>query len=275
MLDVCESPNTSEQTMNPFALLDQLYAHVLQSTQDLENVLSLLGTIFYLEENQKLTLAFLESFLGLNLEEVVLLFWDFHSIIHIPSSKTNPIHFYHTSFRDYLVDHHGSGDLHINQHAAHSCLLKSCMLQLSKDPSFWSPGNPVLAYSRKSRSHHYSHGNSIKARSLDGVLESVKPLYSFSLLHPTAVECLANWWKIYAGALKFWHSVVICQSSEMYLLEIHVFCSAILNAARHHAADLLQFLTDIYSPDLRKFHGPIQESLWCGLYLHFEITPWN
>jgi len=214
MLDLCESPDTSERKTNPFALLDQLYAHVLRSSEDLENVLSLLGAIFYLEENQKLTPAFLECLLGLNLEEVVLLFWDFHSIIHIPASRTDPIRFYHASFRDYLVDHLRSGDLHINEHAAHSLLLKSCMVQLSKDPGLWPAGDPVLAYSRKSWSHHYSRGNSIQAGSLDDVLESFKPLHSFSLPHSTAIERLAYWWKTYAGPLKLWHSEV---SRQFYL----------------------------------------------------------
>ena len=52
---------------NPFALLDELYAHVLRSFDEINKVLFLLSTIFLLHDlNHALTLVFLESLVGTN-----------------------------------------------------------------------------------------------------------------------------------------------------------------------------------------------------------------
>jgi hypothetical protein len=152
ILDICESLDASQHKANPFALVDQLYAHVLRSTEEIHKVISLLGAIFYLEHNQNPTPAFLESLLGLNLDETILLFWDLHSIIYIPASRTESIHFYYASFGDYLMDRHRSKDLHIDEHVAHSLLLKSSMRQLSKMPlAEWQVvDDPAMQYSTKS-----------------------------------------------------------------------------------------------------------------------------
>jgi len=210
VLDISKSFATSQHETNPFLLLDQLYSHVLRSSKTKEHVLSVIGAIFYLEDNQKLSIDFLESLLGLGPEEMVLLFWDLHSIIHVPVSRSDPIHFYHASFRDFLVDRHRSGDLHINEHVAHSLLLKSCMHLLSADPALQRGSGGALIYSSKSWSSHYSRGNAIKAESLDGLLKTFIPL---ELFDSTVLTKLAYWWTTYGQVRSDWHDQVSTQFS--------------------------------------------------------------
>lgn len=209
ILDICESLNASQHKTNPFALLDQLYAHVLRSSEEIHKVISLLGAIFYLEHNQNPTPAFLESLLGLNPDDVILLFWDLHSIVHIPASRTESIHFYHASFRDYLMDHHRSEDLHIDEHVSHSLLLESSMRQLSKmHLAEWQVvDEPAMQYSTKSWPHHYSRGDSIMAGTMDGFLQTFR-LNSDLLNHSTTVIRLVYWWEIYGRVQINWHHEV-------------------------------------------------------------------
>ena len=196
VLDLCESCDASLHETNPFVLLDQLYAHVLRSCNEINRVLLLLGTIFYLGDTA-VTPTFLESLVDTNLNDITLLFWDLHSIVHVPISETDTIHFYHASFGDYLMDHHRSKDFHIDEHLVHSFLLKSCMRQLRKGPH--SAFDPVLEYSRKSWSKHYIGGDSLKKGSLDSFLEIFKPLpcQSSNLESKTVIPDLAYWWRIY------------------------------------------------------------------------------
>ena len=125
-----------------------------------------------------LTPVFLESLVDIKFEDITLLFWDLHSIIHVPVSSTDTIHFYHASFRDYLMDHHRSKDVHIDEYPVQSFLLKSCMQQLCKAPdSAFATMSPALEYSWKSWSSHYIRGDSLKMGSLDSFLENLKSLF--------------------------------------------------------------------------------------------------
>ena len=190
VLDVCKSLDASQHKTNPFALLDELYSHVLRSCDEIDEVLSVLGTIFFLD-GQAPTPVFLESFVDTN---ITLLFWDLHSIIQIQVSSTDPVRFYHASFRDYLVDHHRSKDLHIDEHKVQSFLLKSCMRQLCN-----ATMSPAMAYSRKSWVNHYKRGDSLKSGSLDALLENFKPsaCQSSNIDHQTTIPDLFYWWSIY------------------------------------------------------------------------------
>ena len=193
VLDICKSPDASQSKTNPFALLDQLYAHVLQSCEEIDRVLCLLGTIFFLDDHAP-TPVLLESLVGTNFEDMKLLFWDLHSIIHVPVSRTDTIHFYHASFRDYLVDHHRSKDLYIDEHSAQSLLLKSCMRQLCN-----ATMSPAMGYSQKSWINHYRRGDSLKMGSLDTLLEHFKPsgCQGSNIDHQTTIPDLLYWWSIY------------------------------------------------------------------------------
>ena len=104
ILNICGSVDSSSFAMNPFTLLNELYSHVLKSSKETERAISILGAIFYLNSSQSLTLEFLQALLQLKLKDISIIFWDLHSIIDIPVSDKKPIHFYHASLQDFLMD---------------------------------------------------------------------------------------------------------------------------------------------------------------------------
>ena len=209
VLDIYESLDVSQQKTNPFALLDEIYSHVLRSCDEIDTVLSVLGLFFFLD-GRALTPDFLESFVDTN---ITFLFWGLHSIIHVPASGTDTIMFYHASFGDYLMDHHRSKDFHIDEHPVQSFLLKSCMRQLCKAPdSAFATMSPALEYSRKSWSNHYIRGDSLKMGSLDPILENFKSLFcqSSNLKSKTISLDLLYWGSIYGPVwIKIHHQVGI------------------------------------------------------------------
>ena len=193
VLDIYKSLDASQQKTNPFAPLDELYAYVLRSCNEIDRILFLLGTIFFLDDHAP-TPIFLESLVGTNFEDITLLFWDLHSLIHVPVSSTDPIRFYHASFRDYLVDHHRSKDLHIGEHLVQSFLLKTCMRHFCNVTR-----GPAMDYSTKSWIKHYRRGDSLKPGSLDTLLENCKPsaFQSSNIDHQAAIRDIFYWWNIY------------------------------------------------------------------------------
>ena len=195
VLDISKSLDASQHKTNPFANLDQLYTHVLQSCNDIDRVLSLLGTIFFLDGRAP-TPVFLESLVGTSFEDITLLFWDLHSLIHVPVSSTDPVRFYHASFRDYLVDHHRSKDLHIDEQPVQFFLLKSCMQQLCN-----ATLSPAMDYSQTSWSNHYIRGDSLKMGSLDTLLENFLHLACRgpNVENQTTIPNinLLYWWNVY------------------------------------------------------------------------------
>ena len=192
VLDMCKSLDASQHKTNPFALLDELYAHVLRSCDQIDRVLFLLGTIWFLDDHAP-TPHFLESLVGITFEDITMLFWDLHSIICVPLSSTDTIHFYHASFRDYLVDQHRSKDLHIDEHPVQSFLLKSCMQQLCN-----ATMSPAKEYSQKSWFNHYVRGNSLKMGSLDTLLEDFMHLacHGSNMENQTTILDLVYWWTV-------------------------------------------------------------------------------
>jgi len=210
VLDICKSLDASQHKTNPFALLDQLYAHVLQSCDEIDRVLSFLGTIFFLDGYAP-TPVLLESLVSINFEDITLLLWDLHSIIHIPVSRKSPIYFYHASFRDYLVDRHRSKDLHIDEHSVQSFLLKTCMRHLcNASYAAFSPESLALEYSRKSWYNHCIRGDSLKTGSLYTLLEKFKPLacQGSNIKNQTTIPDLIYWWSFYGPTRHKLHSQV-------------------------------------------------------------------
>lgn len=194
VLDICKSLDASQHKTNPFVLLDELYAHILRSCHEIKEVLLLLSTIFSLDHNDHaLTPVFLESLVGTKFEDITLSFWDLHSIIHVPASRTDTIRFYHASFRDYFVDHHRSKDLHFDEHVVQYLLLKSCMQQLCN-----ATIGPAMDYSLKSWSNHYTRGDSLLPGSLDTLLKDFKPLAHWGSNNENeTIPDLSYWWSIY------------------------------------------------------------------------------
>jgi hypothetical protein len=207
IMNICQSTDSTRFATNPFALLDQLYSFVLQSAEETEKVLSVLGVIFYLNGDQDPTPDFLASLLDLGLEEFTLLFWDVHSIVHVPKSSSRVIRFYHASFRDYLVDPYRSKELHVQEFKAHSLLCESCLRTLSKWPPTITvtdvhPGvhKPAVRYSSDQWAHHYTRGDRMSVGVLDGILSKFDPSECLGLSDSITSLQLVAWWDRFASA---------------------------------------------------------------------------
>ena len=208
IMNICRSTDSTEFVTNPFSLLDQLYSFVLQGAEETEKVLSVLGVIFYLNGDQDPTPDFLASLLDLDLEELTLLFWDLHSIVHIPKSSSRAIRFHHASFRDYLVNAYRSKELHVQEFKAHSLLCELCLRNLSK----WSRTItetgvyiPAMQYSSEQWAHHYTCGDRISVGVLDGILSKFDPSECLSLSDSVTSSGLIAWWDRFALARHRWH----------------------------------------------------------------------
>ena len=200
ILHICGSVDSSSFATNPFALLDELYSHVLKSSEETERAISILGAIFYLNTDQSPTLKFLKALLRLEPEDITLIFWDLHSIVRIPVSDKLPIHFYHASLRDFLMDRHRSRDLYIDGSKAHSFLLKLCIQTLTDFHCGFTQERTAVAwqYSRRYWVTHYNYGDNLDPGALDKVLEEYDPETWLSLAYSTTSTAFISWWNDFA-----------------------------------------------------------------------------
>ena len=201
VMDICKSVNSSLHLSNPFILLDELYAHVLRLSEDLEKVLTYLGAIFNLSGSQTLSCDFLHPLLGLSSEDLSLLFWDLHSIMHVPVSETDQLHFHHASFGDFLMNKHRSGVLHIDELKAHLYLLESCIHNipdaLNTSPSSFEDGkHHALQYSLSFWSYHFVCANCI--------MNNIHPEKWRWSPDDLDINNLAKWWNFFAPACNSW-----------------------------------------------------------------------
>ena len=201
VMDICKSVDSSRHSSNPFILLDELYAHVLHLSEDLERVLTYLGAIFHLSGSQTLSCDFLHPLLGLSLEDLSLLFWDLHSILHVPVSMTDQLHFHHASFSDFLMGKHRSGVLHIDELKAHLYLLESCIRNicdaLNTSPSSFEDGKyHALQYSLSFWSYHFVCANCI--------MNGIHPKKWQWSPNDSDIKNLAKWWNFFAPACSPW-----------------------------------------------------------------------
>jgi len=151
----------SNYSTNPFAVIDNLYTHILDSRQEQEQLLNVLGAILFLSKPP--TAPLLEELLGLAPDDISVIFWDVHSIIHIPSSRTAAITFHHASFGDFLVDRKRSRNFYIDAFNVHSFLLEACLRRISEESqsTLLASRTPALEYSISHWSDHYIQGDSI------------------------------------------------------------------------------------------------------------------
>ena len=212
IMDRYQSTGSNRFETNPFTPLDQLYSLALQRAEETERVLSVLGVIFYLNGDQDPTPDFLASLLDIDLEELTFLFWDLHSIVHVPDSSSSAIRFYHASFRDYLVNPHRSKELHVQEFKAHSLLFECCLRTLSKWPPAITaidvhPGvhEPAVRYSSEQWAYHYTCGDKISVGVLDGILSKFSPLDCLGLSDSITSWQLIAWWDRFASARHRWH----------------------------------------------------------------------
>ena len=210
ILDICGSVDSSSFATNPFALLDELYGHVLKSSEETERAISILGAIFYLHEKQMPSLDFLQALLRLEPEDITMIFWDLHSIVHIPVSDHSPIRFYHASLRDFLMDRHRSGNLYIDGSKAHSFLLKMCIQTLT-DLHGGSTGIRTYIASQYSMDHwetHYGYGHKLDPSTFDKVLEEYDLETWLPLSNSASATAFLLWWNHFVFLRDRFHSRV-------------------------------------------------------------------
>ena len=193
ILDICGSVDSSRFATTPFALLDELYAHVLKSSEETERAISIFGAIFYLNDKQNPTLEFLKAFLRLEPDDITTIFWDLHSIVQIPVSDKNPIHFYHASLRDFLTDLYRSGNLYIDKSKIHLYLLKKCVQTLTDfhGGSTREGTAAAVEYSKDYWTTHYKCCAQLDT--LDKVLEEHDPQTWLSLSKSASSNAFLLW----------------------------------------------------------------------------------
>ncbi|KAJ8081597.1 hypothetical protein PM082_007443 [Marasmius tenuissimus] len=100
-------------TNSPYHDLDCLYDVILQSNPNHSQLLPILAAILVLPKYLEPTPARIELVLGLRSGQVALTLRGMHSVLDI-GDRGKGISFYHSSFRDYLVDQTKSGQFHID-----------------------------------------------------------------------------------------------------------------------------------------------------------------
>jgi len=153
-----------------------------------------------LNANQNLTLEILQALLWLKPKDITKIFWDLHSIIHIPVFDTSPIHFYHVSLWDFLMDWCRSCNLYIDGVKAHSLLLKMCIQTLTDfhGGSTWERTTGALLYSRNYWVTHYNYGDTLDPGILDKVLEEHNPETWLPLDSLSDATSFTSWWNGFA-----------------------------------------------------------------------------
>ncbi|KII95974.1 hypothetical protein PLICRDRAFT_151028 [Plicaturopsis crispa FD-325 SS-3] len=74
----------------------------------------------------------LAELLGLEQHQISTSIQRFHSVIHIPKVKDNPITIFHASFFDYMVDAKRSKHFHLDAPAHHTFLASTCLNYMNK-----------------------------------------------------------------------------------------------------------------------------------------------
>lgn len=90
---------------NPYADIDRLYAHILGSAlegQDVTRARAILGLLAIAYE--PLSCCAIAEILAVSTSEVNALLRSLHSVLIVPTHTTSPIRFHHKSFPDFLMD---------------------------------------------------------------------------------------------------------------------------------------------------------------------------
>ena len=211
ILDICDSVDSCRFEENPFVLLDEIYSHILNASEKTEEIISILGVIFYLDRFRSPTPELIQGLLRLDPEDMTIIFWDLHSIIHIPVCQKDPIYFYHASFRDFLTDRHRSGSLYVDEFKARSFLLKLCIQTLS---DFYGGSTqkitPIaLQYSRIAwQSHCELDGFDLDYGFLASVLGQFDPETWLPLDSSAEATAFITWWHDFAPFQENLHAQV-------------------------------------------------------------------
>ncbi|KAF9464073.1 hypothetical protein BDZ94DRAFT_1191910 [Collybia nuda] len=159
----------SRQDAAPFAELDALYMHILQSAHETQrtNIHRVLGFLLCSESIQGMELSEIEDLLNLPSGDLCLALADCHSIIYIPSSpEEDPqdgysfwpsLHFHHASISDFLIDPARSQLFFVDQVMVHAEITRFCMKGIS------SPLLGVRLYSSDYLPYHCQRAHMDKA----------------------------------------------------------------------------------------------------------------
>ena len=139
-----------------------------------------------------------------------MIFWDLHSIVHIPVSDEDPIRFYHASLRDFLMNRHRSGNLYIDGSKAHTLLLKMCFQTLAVFHGGSTRGRTAIAlfYSVDHWATHYGYGHKLDPSTLDNVLEEYDLETWLPLSNSVSATAFLLWWNHFMFLRDRFHSRV-------------------------------------------------------------------
>ncbi|EDR06986.1 uncharacterized protein LACBIDRAFT_328394 [Laccaria bicolor S238N-H82] len=175
-------------------------------------------------------------------------FWDLHSIVHIPVSDKNPIHFYHASLRDFLMDR------------PHTLLLRMC-LQTLTDFHGGSNGKRTavaLDYTKEHWLTHYICGDQLDPGPVDKVLEEYDPeiLLPFKDSSDNVVGFI-SWWDGFRLLRDRFHSRCSSECSDLCFRYTSVLDRYLVHRFQKHklppVAAALMGLTLL---------GPIERAPW-------------
>ncbi|KIM34854.1 hypothetical protein M413DRAFT_450031 [Hebeloma cylindrosporum] len=133
---VLELPSSDNSVM-PFATLDDLYLQIFQSIgkDDIGKVMEVLGALILLEDNKIEQLDILEAFLNYRPGELASVMEDLLALVHIPDSQRRDdvmVKIHHASLPDFLLDHTRSRSFYLDPATVYSNLARRCI----KDHSF-------------------------------------------------------------------------------------------------------------------------------------------
>ena len=246
ILDICGSMDSSKFAAKPFGLLDELYSQVLNSSEERKRALSILGAMLFLANpEQSPTVNFLLPLLQIDPEDATIIFWDLHSIVHVPVSHDRPINFYHASFRDFLLDRHRAGNLFVDACAVHQLLLKMCIQALSaRSRKRRTRTNSIEQYSTQHWLTHYLRGDDLNPGFLDKILEkSNLEIWLPKLRKSDSVSDFVSWWDDFAAVRGRFHSrVSVSGQWSLAKLTLLSTSSVIQRGVRLYVVDTLLLL---------------------------------
>ena len=108
-----------------YAALDQLYIQILTTAPNIKSLRDILGVILTLFD--PLAIGDLEVLLMMKSGEVLFALTGLHSIIFIPTDKSQSIAIFHESLRDFLTDARRSGRYFIDLPQYHGYIARHCL----------------------------------------------------------------------------------------------------------------------------------------------------
>jgi hypothetical protein len=133
---VLELPS-SDNSIMPFAMLDDLYLQIFQSVgkDEIGKVMEVLSALILLKENKIDRLDVLEAFLNYRPGELASVMEDLLALVHIPNSQAEMVKIHHASLPDFLLDHTRSRSFYLDPATVYLHLARRCIKDCSFRPS--------------------------------------------------------------------------------------------------------------------------------------------